>query len=64
MEHITKIVTKNCILDDWLGSESISRDYIQSSVFLKKKNKNKKNNELEVLEVLGSKGINKLIPFW
>ena len=28
--------------------------------FLKKK---KKNNELEVLEVLGSKGINKLIPF-
>ena len=25
--------------------------------------KKKKNNELEVLEVLGSKGINKLIPF-
>ena len=27
------------------------------------KKKKKKNNELEVLEVLGSKGINKLIPF-
>lgn len=30
--------------------------------FFEKKQK-QKNNELEVLEVLGSKGINKLIPF-